>query len=132
MREFPRSTRLAAGIVFAAGIVVFGASPSSGAEACGPQLTIQQIRLSELRDLRRRWTATLGVDASRCNASSGRFAISFVLEKDNTPEPEFIELFTWRTGPTQTGQIEVAITLWHDQTVLGYTLERGARCRCRE
>jgi len=126
MREFPRS------VLLTAGIVMFGASPCIGGEACEPQLTIQQIRVSELKDLQRRWTATVGVDASRCHASSGRFVISFVLEKNNTPEPEFIELFTWRTGQTQTGQIEVAIALWHDQTVLSYALDRGTRCECRE
>ena len=74
----------------------------------------------------------LHVDASRCAATSGSFEIHFVREKENAPELEFVERFTWQIGETRSGQIEVSLDFWHDEAVLRYGLGSVAACACRQ
>jgi hypothetical protein len=125
MWPHPLSTLLAASIVLA------GASPSLGGSICRPQLSFKEARLSEAPNRQRTWRAVLGVDASACTASFGRFDISFVREKENAPDLEFSEQFTWQTAQSRAGQIEVAIDLWMDEAVLEYSIGYVAPCGCR-
>ncbi len=112
-------------------IVLLGTSPSPGGPICRPRLTVKDVRLSGLRNLQRTWTAMLNVDASRCTAYSGRFEIHFVREKENAPELEFSESFTWQTGELGTGQTEASIGLWIDEAVHDYRVY-AAPCACRD
>jgi hypothetical protein len=81
--------------------------------------------------LQRTWTAALNVDASRCTVDSGRFDIHFIREKENAPELEFSETFTWQAGELGTGQFEASISLWIDEAVHDYRIY-AAPCTCRD
>lgn len=115
--------------LLATGIVLLSANPSTSRPICRPHLAVKDVRLSELHNLQRTWTAVLTVDASSCTAGSGRFDIHFVREKENAPELEFSESFTWQTGELGTGQTEASIDLWVDEAVHEY-LVYAAPCTC--
>ena len=116
----------------AAGIVALTTGDLIAEQICRSRLAIKQVRLSELQELERKWTAWLDVDASRCTTSRGRFEIIFAREKENAPELEFTEPFTWQTGTQQTGQIEVSIDFWIDEAVRHYAVGSIATCPCRD
>jgi hypothetical protein len=67
--------------------------------------------------MERTWSATLSVDASRCATTSGRFEILFSRSKENAPEDEFVEPFTWKAG-----SVEISVNFWADEAVEGYWL----------
>ena len=77
--------------------------------------------------LERKWTAVLSVDASRCATASGRFGIMFSRMKENAPETDFVEQFTWKPG-----SMEVSVDFWADEAVEGYWLNNVAACPCRD
>jgi hypothetical protein len=115
-------------------LAIFASPPSPAATVCKPKLSVKQARLSDREDApnsQRKWTAIIDVDASRCATSSGRFTIHIVREKENAPELEFSEQSTWQTGPTQVGQIEIAVDFWRDEAVLAYFVGPVGRCPCR-
>ncbi len=115
----------------AAFVFVFGTSPMSAAAAplCKPALAFKDVRFSDTQPetMERRWTALLSVDASRCTTPSGRFEILFSRQKENGPEVDFIEQFTWKPDA-----VEVSIDFWADEAVEGYALTGIAPCPCRE
>jgi hypothetical protein len=117
--------------LLATGIALLNASPSLGSPICRPHLAVKDVRISELRNLERTWTAALTVDASRCTAFSGPFEIHFVREKENAPELEFSETFIWQAGELGTAQIEASIDLWIDEAVHDYRVY-AAPCACRD
>jgi hypothetical protein len=118
-------------ILLATGIVLLSATPSLGRSICKPNLAVKDVRISELRNLERTWTAAVQVDASRCTDFSGRFDIHFIREKENAPEVEFSVPFTWHAGELGTGQSEASIDLWVDEVVHQYRAY-AAPCACRD
>jgi hypothetical protein len=114
-----------------AGLAALGTRGAAAGEICRPHLTFKDVRLSELKDMQRKWTAILNVDATRCAATSGHFDIHIVREKENAPELEFDEMFAWRTDQRRSGQIEVSLDLWIDEAVHGYAVDYIAPCGCR-
>jgi hypothetical protein len=46
--------------------------------------------------------------------------------KENAPEVDFVEQFTWKPGT-----MEVSVTFWADEAVEGYWLREIAACPCR-
>jgi hypothetical protein len=119
-------------VSLAASVLVLGGTPSLSMQICKPQLTLVNARQSEIRNQQRTWSANLAVDASRCVAASGSFNIHFVRDKENAPELEFGERFTWHAGEHQTAQTEVSIDLWMDEAVLDYAIGYVAPCGCPE
>jgi hypothetical protein len=113
--------------LLAASLAAFGASPSVGAQLCLPQLTVKDVQFSEIRNMRRTWTADLNVDAASCAASTGRFYLRFVRAKENAPDLEFAEELSWHAGPMQ-----VSIEFWQDEAVQDYTIGYVAPCACRD
>jgi hypothetical protein len=113
--------------LLAGSIVLFGATQTVGQQACEPHLSFQEVRFSDVQNQQRRWTAVLGVDASRCVATSGRFDIKFTRLKEGAPDLEFSEQFKWRPG-----QLEVWTDFWQDEVVLKYSIDSIASCVCRE
>src|SRR5258708_7227799 len=93
---------------------VIGAVPADAAPLCKPVLDFQQVRFSAIQPetMERRWTALLSVDASHCATASGRFDILFTRQKENAPETDFSEQFTWRPGA-----VEVSVDFWADEAV---------------
>lgn len=117
--------------LLAASIVLFGGGPSLGRQICKPQLSFKEVRSSEPRNLEWKWAAVLDVDASACATTFGRFEINFLREKEDAPELEFSERFTWQTGELRTAQIEVSIDFWIDEAVYEYSVGYVAPCGCR-
>lgn len=103
--------------------------PAAAAPLCKPVLGFKDVRfsLTQPETMERIWTAVLAVDASRCATVSGRFEILFSRLKENAPEIEFVEAFTW-----QPGTIEVSVNFWADEAVEGYWLRSIAACPCRD
>ncbi len=118
-------------ILFATSMVLLNATPSLGGPICKPHLAVKDVQISELRNLERTWTAVVHVDASRCTDFSGRFEIHFVREKENAPEIEFSEKFTWQAGELGIGHAEASIDLWVDEVVHYYRVYATA-CACRD
>jgi len=77
--------------------------------------------------MERRWSATLSVDASRCDTASGRFEILFLLMSETAPDNDLARAFTWAPG-----LIEVAVDVTANEWVDGYWLQGIAACPCRE
>jgi ABC-type proline/glycine betaine transport system substrate-binding protein len=118
-------SRLAA--ILAGLVIVSGVTQAIGKGACRPDVTIKNIRFSEVGSSTRVWTALLNVDASRCAASSGRFEVILNRLKDNAPDLTFSEWFPWRPGET-----EVSLSFWEDESVLDYSIGAIAPCACRD
>jgi hypothetical protein len=114
-------------ILLAASLVAFSASSALGAPLCLPQLTVKDVQFSEIRNMRRTWTADLNVDAASCAATTGRFYLRFVRAKENAPDLEFAEQLSWQAGPMQ-----VSIEFWQDEAVQDYAIGYVAPCACRD
>jgi hypothetical protein len=108
--------------------LALGLPPVFAAPICKPVIGFKEVRFSEVQreTMERTWSATLSVDASRCATASGRFQILFSRSKENAPEDEFVEPFTWKPGP-----MEVSVSFWADEAVEGYWLQSVAACPCR-
>ena len=106
-----------------------GLTPAVAAPLCKPALAFKEIRFSPTQPetMERIWSATLSVDASRCATTSGRFEILFARLKENAPEIDFTERFTWKPE-----SVEVSVNFWADEAVEGYWLHNIAACPCRE
>ncbi len=118
-------------ILLATSIALLNTSPSLARPICKPHVAVKDVRISELRNLERTWTAAVSVDAARCTDFSGRFDIHFVREKENAPEIEFSETFTWHAGELGIGQIDASIDVWVDEVVHDYRVY-AAPCTCRD
>jgi hypothetical protein len=117
--------------ILLANIVLLHAPGALAQPICKPNLAVEYVRISALRNLERTWNAAVRVDASRCADFSGRFDIHFVREKENAPEIEFSESFIWRVGELGIGQTKASIDLWVDEVVHEYRLY-AAPCGCRQ
>ena len=106
-----------------------GLPPAAAAPVCKPVIGFKEVRFSPTHreTMERTWSATLSVDASRCATTSGRFEILFSRSKENAPEDEFVEPFTWKPG-----SVEISVNFWADEAVEGYWLRGIAACPCRD
>jgi len=121
--------RVPAAALLAGGIALAGMPHAIAAPACKPALAFKDVRFSEmhLETMQRKWTALLSVDASRCATVSGRFEIMFSRMKENAPEIDFVEQFTWKPG-----LVEVSVDFWADEAVEDYRLTGVSACPCRD
>jgi hypothetical protein len=120
MRPFQRC------ILLAASTVVVGATPNVAQQLCQPAVTVADAHISEARNMQRTWSAALTVDASRCSATSGQFEVEFTRLKENAPDMQFIERFTWVPGRTR-----ISLDMWWDEWLQDYRIGRIAPCPCR-
>ena len=114
-------------LLLAGGIVLLGIKQTVAGELCRPSLAFKEVRFSEVRDMHRTWSAALAVDASRCAATSGRFELVLTREKENAPDLQFAERFTWKPG-----RVEVSVDFWRDEAVLDYSVGYVEPCGCRD
>ena len=116
-------------VLLASTIAFISASQAVGPQVCKPTLGFKEVRFSpvEPSTMERKWTAVMSVDASRCATTSGRFGILFTRQKENGPEVDFEEKFTWR--PTS---FEVSVDFWADEAVEEYWLNNIVACPCRD
>ena len=113
-------------ILAAALLVLLQGSQVAAQPVCKPALTVKDVGLSQIINLRRLWTATVHVDASRCATSSGLFALGFVRLAENGRDLTFEEPLFWRLAPTT-----VRIEFWADEAVHDYWISDLAACPCR-
>jgi hypothetical protein len=119
--------RLPQCILLAASLAAFSTNSALGVPVCKPQLSFKDVRFSEIRDMRRTWTAVLDVDATSCAATTGRFYLRFVRAKEDAPDLEFAEQLSWHAG-----QMQVSIEFWRDEAVQDYSIGYVAPCVCRD
>src|SRR5258708_21835275 len=79
-------------------LACLGAGQTAAQPICKPALTVKQVGFSEMINLRRIWTASIDVDASRCTTTSGLYSIRFIRLSENAPDLPFTEPFIWRQG----------------------------------
>lgn len=77
-------------------------------------------------NLRRVWTAHVGVDASACATDHGLFSIRILRLAENAPDQEFVEPLLWRIG-LQRQPLE----FWIDEAVQSAEIAEIADCPCR-
>jgi hypothetical protein len=102
------------------------AAPVAAQPVCRPTLTVKEESFSKMFNLRRIWTASLDIDASRCATTSGLFSIRFIRLAENAPDLTFTEPFLWRLG-----QQKVVVEFWANEAVHKYWIEEVAACPCR-
>jgi hypothetical protein len=114
------------GLLAAIGLI---SAAHAGPDVCKPSLAVTNVQFSEVRaeTMERTWTAVVSVDASRCATATGHFEITFSRQKENAPEVDFRETFTW-----QPSSVKVAVDFWADEAVESYLLNRVAVCPCRQ
>jgi hypothetical protein len=110
-----------------AGSVVLGATQAIGSDMCRPHLSFEQVRLSEIKNQERIWSATLNADASSCATTSGRFLINFIRLKEDAPDMAFTEELPWAAGRT-----EISVRFWQDESVLTYSIAHVPLCACSD
>jgi hypothetical protein len=115
--------------VLAGSSSLIGEIQASGRKMCKPTLVFKQVRFSEMQPptLKRKWTAVLSVDASRCKTNSGRFGIIFVRLIEGAPEIAFQEQFVWRPA-----SVTVSVDFAADEAVDRWWLSEIAACPCRK
>ena len=114
---------------FLAGIIgLVGVTQVVGQEPCRPVLEVKDVQFSQMHPptRKRTWTAVVSVDASRCASnSSGNFEIVFTRLKENGPEFDFRERFTW-----QSPAVNVAVDFAADEAVQRYRIDTITPCAC--
>ena len=105
---------------------LLNASQVAAQLACKPIVTVKEESFSKMFNLRRAWTASINVDASRCTTTSGLFSIGFIGLAENAPDLTFTEPFIWRLV-----QRRVVVEFWADEAVQKYWIADIAACPCR-
>jgi hypothetical protein len=115
--------------LLAAGIGFVSAAHATGPQVCRPALTVSDVTFSAMQppSMQRTWTAIVSVDASQCATTAGNFEIGFSRLKENGPEVDFREQFTW-----QPRSVNVSVDFWADEAVETYWLNTIAACPCRK
>jgi hypothetical protein len=121
----PRLLAHAGGALF--GLVLFTSQSSSGENICRPAIVVESAKFGPVLAKQRVWIGVLSVNAGRCAGASGLFELGFVREKENAPDLQFVEPFTWTAGTMQ-----VSVKFWEDEFVAAYWIHQIAPCACRE
>jgi hypothetical protein len=120
--------RLCISTLLAGTTALVSVTQAAGQQACRPVLVFKEVRFSEMLPptRERKWTAVVSVDASRCAMNStGSFEIIFARQKENAPDIEFSEKFTW-SSPS----VKVAIDFWADEAADRYWITNVSTCSC--
>jgi hypothetical protein len=96
-------------------------------QTCRPALAFKEVQFSDMQPptLKRKWTALLSVDASRCTTTSGCFEIVFSRLKEIGPEVEFREQFKWLPP-----SVKVTVDFWADEAVERYRIDNVTTWSC--
>jgi hypothetical protein len=105
-----------------------GVTQTIAETVCKPVLKVTEVQFSQMQPpaMQRRWTAVVSVDASRCAAdSAGYFEIGFSRLKENAPDIDFVEQFSWRAPA-----VKVDVEFWADEAVVHYWISNVSVCPC--
>src|SRR5258708_39504555 len=67
-------------------LACIGAGQTAAQPVCKPALTVKQVGFSEMINLRRVWSAAVGVDASRCTKTSGVLLVGLLPPSEKSPK----------------------------------------------
>jgi hypothetical protein len=100
-----------------AATVLACAPPAIAASDCKPIIGVRDVQLSPVQreTLEQRRTARLWADASSCKSASGRFEILFSRLKEDAPDMDFVQAFTWKPDT-----FEISVDFWQDEALDGY------------
>jgi hypothetical protein len=107
-------------------LLLFSPESRSTENNCRPAIVVESAQLGPVQMRQRVWKGMLSIDAPRCATSSGSFELGLVREKENAPDLQFVERFTWTAG-----QMEVSVNFWEDEFVAKYWIHKIAPCACR-
>lgn len=107
---------------------IVAALPVAAGQVCKPVLGFTDGRFSPIQQemMERTWTAVLAVEASRRATTSGRFEILFSCMKENAPDADFVDTFTWTPGI-----VDMSANFSADEAVEGYWPRSVESCPCR-
>jgi hypothetical protein len=108
------------------GIVLCGPTQAASEPPCKPELAFKETRFSPIQAQQRIWTGVISVDASKCAAGFGRFALGFDRIIEYGPDLTFVEPFEWKPG-----EISVSFIFGYDEAPTNYWIADIAPCGCR-
>ena len=122
-RAIARRLSLLSALAFA----LLGGTPAWAQPVCKPAMAFTDAHYAamQLPKLERTWTVAFTVDASRCKANSGTFAIQFTVQAENAPDFEVVETFSWQPDLNV-----ISRQFWADEAVGAYRVA-VAPCPCR-
>ena len=108
-------------------LTVAYASPALSQQTCKPTMAFTETHYSPmtLPKLERTWTVAFTVNAARCATDSGSFSILFTVWKENAPDIEFAETFSWNPDLNV-----ISKELWIDEAVGTYRVSEVKPCPC--
>jgi hypothetical protein len=108
-------------------LVFMGGTQTLAQTACKPTLAFTDAHYAPMKlpRLDRTLTVAFTVDASRCATDSGSFSILFTVWKENAPDTEYVETFTWAPDLNV-----ISKEFWVDETVGAYKVNDIAPCTC--
>src|SRR5215475_409158 len=110
-------------------LTVTFANEAQAQRICKPVIAFTEAHYSptELPKLERAWTVAFTVDASACATGSGTFSILFTVWKENAPDIEFTEAFSWKKDLNV-----ISKDFWVDEAVGAYRVREVDPCPCRK
>jgi hypothetical protein len=108
-------------------LVLFNPGSSAGQNICRPAIVVDSTQFGSVQAQQRVWKGMLSIDANQCASGSGAFELGFIRERENAPDLQFIERFTWTAG-----QMEISVSFWQDEFVSKYWIHKIAPCACRQ
>ncbi len=114
--------------IAASALGLTGVVPVTGQPLCHSKLGVTDVQFSEMipPTLKRKWTAVVSVDASRCQANStGYFNIVFTQLSETAPDMEFSKRYAWRSP-----SVKVAVNFAADEAVQQFRVENITSCVC--
>ena len=98
-------------------------------QTCKPTMAFTEAHYSPMKlpKLERTWTVAFTVDTSRCATDTGTFSILFTVWKENAPDIEFLETFTWKPDLNV-----ISKEFWVDEAVGAYRISEVHPCPCRK
>ena len=110
-------------------LTLAGASHALAQHTCKPTMAFTEAHYSPMKlpKLERTWTVAFTVDSSRCATDSGSFSILFTVWKENAPDIEFVETFSWKPDLNV-----ISKEFWVDEAVGAYRVSEAHSCPCRK
>jgi hypothetical protein len=108
-------------------LILMSATQSWSQPVCRPTLAFTEAHYAPMKlpKLERTWTVAFTVDASRCAAQSGTFSILFTVWKENAPDTEYLETFTWAPDLNV-----ISKEFWVDEAVGAFRVSEVQQCAC--
>lgn len=96
---------------------------------CKPKIAFTEAHYSPMKlpKLERTWTVAFTVDASGCATDSGSFSILFTVWKENAPDIEVVETFSWTPDLNV-----ISKDFWVDEAIGAYRVSEVDACPCRK